>query len=161
MKRDATFSPCRTYRYTLTREWEPLLPMLQVVGLNPSTADETTDDPTIRRCIGFARTWGCGSLVMTNLFAFVATDPDVMKRVSDPIGPENDAAIAEVASRAGRVLAAWSFHGRFRDRDVSAVRLLPNLMCLGRTKNGLPRHPLYMRADTVPVPFTLLQETHP
>ena len=87
--RKTRFSPCRRYRYTLWRDWNPLLPdnvYAMFIGLNPSTADETNDDPTIRRCINFAKSWGCDSFCMTNIFAFRATDPKVMIAEPEPVG---------------------------------------------------------------------------
>ncbi len=90
----ATFSQCRTWRYALWRRWDSSKSPLIVIGLNPSTADERQDDPTIRRCINLAKREGCGSYVMLNLFAFRARDPKVMKAHAEPIGPENDVAIA-------------------------------------------------------------------
>jgi hypothetical protein len=147
--RSATFSPCRTWRYALERQWGDR-PALMVVGLNPSTADETHDDPTVRRCIDFARRWGFGRLVMANLFAFRATDPDVMRAAADPVGAENDGRLLERAADAGMVLAAWGVHGGHLDRDRAALPLLGKAWCLGETKAGFPRHPLYMRADSVP-----------
>lgn len=90
MKKTAKLSDCRTYRYELWRTWDESKPYAMFIGLNPSTADETEDDPTIRRCINFAKTWGYGGLCMTNLFAYRATQPEDMKRASDPIGNKND-----------------------------------------------------------------------
>lgn len=147
--RSAVFSPCRTWRYSLKRVWCGGPPLV-VIGLNPSTADETKDDPTIRRCIGFARREGCGALIMLNLFAFRATDPRVMKAAADPVGPQNDAVTAETC--AGRkVVAAWGHHGRFRERDLAVVRALGamgvSVLALGTTKDGSPRHPLYVKAE--------------
>lgn len=90
------------------------------VGLNPSTADELLDDPTIRRCVAFARSWGYGALCMTNLFAFRATDPDVMKSADDPVGPENDQHLQDLANGASVVIAAWGVHGTFGGRHSVA-----------------------------------------
>jgi hypothetical protein len=144
----AEFSPCRRYRYTLWRRWDAGKPYCQFVGLNPSTADETHDDPTVRRCIDFAKRWGYGALCMTNLFAFRATDPEVMKAAEEPVGLMNDAWLKDVAARAGVVVAAWGVHGDHLDRARRALPLLGQVRCLGLTKEGHPRHPLYVRADT-------------
>lgn len=114
----ARFSPCRRYRYELWRRWDvPTAPFAMFIGLNPSTADETADDPTIRRCIRFARDWGFGGLLMTNLFAFRATDPAVMKAEAEPVGPENSAIIQSNACNAGIIIAAWGVHGVHMGRD--------------------------------------------
>lgn len=120
------------------------------VGLNPSTADETNDDPTIRRCIGFAKAWGFSGLVMTNLFAFRATDPKDMKRAADPVGTENDETLVKLAACCGLVVAAWGAHGSYRGRDREVRALLPNLHYLKLTKDGHPSHPLYLPGDLTP-----------
>ena len=121
------------------------------VGLNPSTADETLDDPTIRRCARFARDFGCGGLCMTNLFAFRATRPHDMMIEGDPIGPDNDRWLLECAKRATLIVAAWGVHGAFRGRGVAVRALLPRLRHLGLTQAGQPRHPVYVPAASRPM----------
>jgi hypothetical protein len=143
----AQFSCCRTYRYSLRRIWSER-PLVLFVGLNPSTADETTDDPTVRRCIGFARRWRHGGLLLVNLFAYRSTDPAGLKRASDPIGPENDAAILDCCQSVTRVVVAWGVHGILEYRDRQVLSLLSRPYCLGLTKSGAPRHPLYLSAAT-------------
>ena len=143
----ATFSPHRTYRYALTRRWGEG-PTMVVIGLNPSTANETANDPTIRRCIGFATRDGCGGLVMLNLFALRATNPRVMLAHPEPIGPENDATILRHTAGAERVVVAWGAHGGHLERDRHIRALVPGATCFGVTAAGHPRHPLYLRADT-------------
>lgn len=154
IEKGAEFSPCRTYRYRLWRVWDENGPTLNVIGLNPSTADETHDDPTIRRCIRFAQNWGYGALVMTNLFAYRSTDPNGLLTVADPIGPENDRTL-EYQACSGTPLAAWGAHPMARARGAEVIKRLSYLEieCLGTTKDGYPRHPLYVRADTPPVPY--------
>lgn len=164
MRAGAELSNDRAYRYVLWREWDNSIPAMVVIGLNPSTADESEDDPTIRRCIAFAKREGFGRLVMLNLFALRATDPKWMMRHADPIGPENDRTLHQTAV-AGKCLgyqfvAAWGAHGshlnRAREvRNIFAALGVP-LLCLGRTSNGAPRHPLYLRADT---PLTEMRES--
>lgn len=154
---DTDFSPCRTWRYTLTRMWDKTKQPVMFVALNPSTADEVRNDPTVRRCMGYARFWGYGGLVMTNIFAFRATDPRVMKAAKDPVGPENDSWLQRKAETAGIVVAAWGTHGVYRGRE-DAVRLMfiqrkVRLMCLGKTKGGHPKHPLYLPKDAPLVPW--------
>jgi hypothetical protein len=137
------------YRYTLWRRWSQG-PYLNVVGLNPSTADAETDDPTIRKCIGFAKLWGYSALCMTNLFAYRATRPVAMMTQSEicPVGPANDAYVYAGARKAGIVLCAWGVNGWYLGRD-SAVRGMLSLVgaktrALRLTKAGYPEHPLYI-----------------
>lgn len=151
----AYLSPCRTYRYSLTRDVAPLDGdgTVTFIGLNPSTADETQDDPTIRRCVGFARRWGFAQLKMVNLYGFRATDPnDLFAHSGDVVGPDNDCTIAKVVGGSELTVCAWGAGGRGeRERDVLALVAAPH--CLGLTADGSPRHPLYIKADTDPIPF--------
>jgi hypothetical protein len=127
--------------------------------LNPSTADAERDDPTIRKCVGFARTWGFGGVEVVNLFAYRATLPCEMRLAADPIGPTNDSHILDVAARCRPVVAAWGTHGDFLGRSRAVLDLLATLgthvECLGTTRSGHPRHPLYVRYDTPLVPYGL------
>ena len=125
------------------------------IGLNPSTADETDDDPTVRRCLRFARDWGHGGLVMTNLFARCATAPDEMKRDRSPVGRENDRWIRRLASDAGVIVAAWGNHGAYRgrSRDVRTMLSDFDLYCLDLNKTGEPVHPLYQPGSATLVPY--------
>jgi len=121
--------------------------------LNPSTADARRDDPTIRRCVGFARRWGFAQLRVVNLFALRATDPRTLRTVRDPrsiIGPRNDAVLRREARSADVIVAAWGAHGALHDRATDVLALLPDVawQCLGTTKAGLPRHPLMLRSGT-------------
>lgn len=150
--RRASLSRCKTYRYSLTREWGDSGTVV-VVGLNPSTADAQADDPTARRCIRFARSWGYGKLVLLNLFAFRCTDPFRLRRVDDPVGPMNDQSIRRHICEADLILVAWGNHGNILGRDKAVLAWLPNPYSIGVTRKGFPRHPLYVRADALPVPF--------
>lgn len=158
MERSAELSPCRTYRYALWREWGDLVDTrhkgyVMFVGLNPSTADESNDDPTIRRCIGFAQAWGYRALCMTNLFAYRATSPADMLAQEDPIGPENDAHLVRLASNALLVVAAWGTDGKHLKRNADVKKLLPDMHCLHLTKDGHPGHPLYLSKTLQPIPY--------
>ena len=150
--RDATLSKDRRYRYALWRRWGDG-PYLLFIGLNPSTADEYEDDPTIRRCRRFAMDWGFDALCMANLFAWRATAPTDMKAAKDPVGRDNDAWLRKLAAGAGRTVAAWGVHGGHQGRDQAVMRLVPGLHHLGLTKAGHPRHPLYLPASTLPQPW--------
>lgn len=149
----AVMSECGIYRYELRRTWgHEEGPLVCWVMLNPSTADADVDDPTIRRCVGFSQRWGCERLVVVNLFALRATDPKALMRFPDPVGPENDDAIAAAADEAERVVVAWGAHGTYRNRAAEVTNRLAGihnmrLHCLGQTKQGAPRHPLYVRGD--------------
>lgn len=165
MERAAVFSPDRVYRYRLGRTWGMPQPRAErrvaFVMLNPSTADETVEDPTVRRCIGFARAWGYDRLDVLNLFALRSTDPRALREHPDPVGPENDRHIADVTAVADLVIAAWGNHGALRGRGAEVFRLLvPQALCLGVTGAGQPRHPLYVSgsAELVGVPLPVPAE---
>lgn len=128
------------------------------VMLNPSTANATHNDPTLRRCLGFASDWGFGSLELCNLFAYRATEPAILKRVRDPVGPDNDSYICTAAKRANAIIVAWGTRGTLLGRAEQVTKLLArtqSLLCLGVTKDGAPRHPLYVPRTVTPVPFKL------
>lgn len=148
----ATFSACRTFRYTLTRTWPAGCGTVNFVGLNPSTADELTDDPTIRRCMGYAKTWGFDSLRMLNLFAFRATDPKDMMAAADPVGPENDEHFRVHLSKYGTNIAAWGAGGWYRGRGPFILDIFGDrLKVLRLTKCGHPAHPLYLPKTLTPI----------
>jgi hypothetical protein len=149
----AVFDPTYAYRYALWRAWDAALPRLCFIMLNPSQADAERDDPTIRRCIGFARDWGYGALEVVNLFAYCAIAPTDLRRTANPIGPENDAHIVRAVKAAARTVIAWGNHGAFLGRDKAVTPLLGRSYCLGVTGAGHPRHPLYVRRDAGTVPW--------
>ena len=147
VNKNATFSDCRKYRYALSRTWNGKKKTILFIGLNPSTADEKIDDPTIRRCINYAQNWGYGSLLMVNLFAYRATMPSELKNVKNPIGNDNDLHIIELSKKADIAVAAWGNEGTLLNRDKEVKKILPNLMCLKINKSGQPAHPLYQKKD--------------
>ncbi|PRX37616.1 hypothetical protein SAMN05216257_101641 [Meinhardsimonia xiamenensis] len=144
----AVYSDCKGYRYALTRVWDEAAPRLLYVMLNPSTATERANDPTIERCERRARALGQGAFGVVNLFAFRATRPADLFAAPDPVGPENDAAIAEAAAWADAILCAWGAHGARQGRAEAVTALLRRagkpMFHLGLTKGGQPRHPLYV-----------------
>ncbi|WP_300643648.1 DUF1643 domain-containing protein [Nocardioides sp.] len=150
---DAALSSCGQYRYRLTRTWRPEQPRATFIMLNPSTADAEHDDPTIRRCMGYARDWGLGGLIVVNLYAYRATDPDDLWKAADPVGPDNDAhlrAVLDAAAIAGApVVAAWGANAR-SERGAEVMQFAGAVTALGLTKAGQPRHPLYLRKDAQP-----------
>jgi hypothetical protein len=158
LQSDATFGGSQNcYRYTLSRTWDASKDHVCWVMLNPSTADATKDDPTIRRCMGFAQRWGYGGIVVVNIFALRATKPEALRRHPEPVGrPENDRVIVAEAARAARVMAAWGEYGRWAGRNLEVRKLLKDIHveCLAQTFNRDPRHPLYVAGATEPVTFT-------
>src|SRR4051794_19883643 len=163
----ARFSADRRHRHALWRVWYADRGLCNFVMLNPSTADETADDPTVARCTRRARTWGYGGLVVTNLFAFRTTDPAGLRSAPDPVGPEDDAAIVEAARASALVVCAWGNHGAYRGRASAVLALLdglgttPHHLALARPSE--PAHPLYLGYSLVPVPARtpIREPTHP
>lgn len=153
----AAWSPCRIYRYTLTRRWGPG-PLVNWLLLNPSTADEWRNDPTVAGCIKRAVLWGFGGLVVTNLFAYRATDPLVMKAFAAPVGPENDRHLIEQAQAADLVICGWGEDGPHLNRSAEVVAILQKagvtLHALKLNKSGQPQHPLYIAHSVKPVIWT-------
>jgi len=123
--------------------------------LNPSTANATVDDPTIGRCISFAKAWGYGSLTVGNLFAYRTPSPEVLKTVADPVGPDNDRWLDQLSRDADLTVAAWGNHGTFRNRGFEVATRLRNPHCLRVTARGQPSHPLYVRGDCPLTPWAL------
>lgn len=146
----AVFSRCGLWRYLLWRIGDPRAQIVGMGLLNPSRADETRDDPTIRQCRARARQAGLAGLVVWNLFAFRATFPADLKRTLDPVGPDNDAAISLALALSRRTILAWGVHGAHlgRDRMVLARCAGANIAVLGLTRDGHPRHPLYLPRAT-------------
>lgn len=169
----AIFDPSRLYRYVLWRAWEFTLPPMLWVMLNPSTADEFQLDPTVAKCVRYAKRWGAGGIYVCNVFAWRATDPKQLKLVDDPVGPDNDRHILDTAERIVRyrdiglptsyqIVCAWGRHAGARGVEVRAMLDAQNrqifgarqhhpLVALGFNKNGSPVHPLYQRDDQVPL----------
>ena len=150
----AVYSDCEAYRYDLTRVWDGRGQKALFVMLNPSTATETQNDPTVERCERRARALGFGAFRVTNIFAYRATDPKVMRGVADPIGPGNDAAITEGAAWADQIICAWGSHGTHLNRGTAVEHLLrataKPLWHLGLTQGFQPKHPLYIGYDHQP-----------
>lgn len=147
----AYFSDDRRYRWALSRCWgDERVPMMMFVGLNPSTADEVTLDPTMRRVVAFAKREGFGGIWMGNLFALRSTDPKLLKVSFSPVGKENDSWLLDMAHWTEQVVFGWGSHGGYLDRSLHVRKLLADYkpVCLGKTKNGQPKHPLYLKADT-------------
>lgn len=154
LKRDAVISDCGRYRYRLLRSWEAAKPRVLFIMLNPSTADTNIDDPTIRSCIRLARSWDYGGIEVVNLFAWRATDPNELGSASNPIGPDNDASIEDAAAHSDFTICAWGAHRMAGPRAQEVLKIIRRrhglAHCLGVTKSGAPRHPLYIKTGTTP-----------
>lgn len=160
VEKTAHISDCGLYRYRLTRHWGGA-PPLPFVMLNPSTADANIDDPTIRRCMGFARREGAGGVIVVNLYGLRATDPAELLKTRDPFGPDNRANVRaiglEAVASSMPVVCAWGVGGWVKSADMDIIHLLKGtgarLVCLGTTKGGHPKHPLYIKGDQPLTPF--------
>lgn len=161
MHRAATFDPTGHYRYSLKRQWDATAPAIAFVMLNPSTANAEWDDPTVRRCIRLAQSWGFGTLEVVNLFAWCATHPRELRRAAEPVGPENDRYLQAAAQQASCLILAWGNGGGLYQRDRAVLELLIpyRCYCLGKTQTGHPRHPLYLRRDVTRHPIGAPQAT--
>ena len=148
-----TFSPDRRYRYTLARDWMFGQGVVLFVLLNPSTADENHNDPTIRRCISFAQDWGYRGLLVGELFGIRSTDPRVLKSDPDPIGPDNDRFLQAMAQEAALVVFAWGNWGKVRNRSAQVAAMFTGAKCFGITAQGEPIHPLYQARTAALIPF--------
>ncbi len=146
----ANISECGRYRSLLWRRWDPGLPSLGWIMLNPSTADAQRDDPTIRRCIAFAKREGMGAIVVGNLYTLRSSSPLALGPPEHAVGPGRDDRLREIGSTCELVVCAWGAHGLadFAGPSWIAERVpAEKLRCLGRTVSGAPRHPLYVKAD--------------
>lgn len=150
----AVISPCEKYRYWLSRHIGGSGPPVGFIMLNPSTADAEIDDPTIRRCMGFAQAWDHSELIVVNLFALRATNPKHLKTTPAPIGPDNDEAIQAALGHCDLLVAAWGAHGRYKNRGDNVRRKTRQqghvLHFLKLTGKGDPSHPLYLKSDLTP-----------
>ena len=153
--KSAVFSPCRKYRYSLSRTWDINQKIILFIGLNPSTADETHDDPTIRRCLFYSSRWGFGGLIMVNLFALRATLPKDLKNSKHPVGRDNNQFIIHAHKEASMTIAAWGNDGDLYNRDQEVLEIITNPMCLKVNKTGQPAHPLYQKKDIKPKPYSI------
>lgn len=160
MKTGAIIDVTQLYRYLLWREWDSAALKVGFVMLNPSRADGAIDDPTIRRCIRFAQSWGYGGLEVANLFAYRTANPNELRQVIDPIGIENDVYLRSLPHRVDQVIVAWGNWGTWQRRDQVVLKLFntsTKLHCLALTKTGQPKHPLYLRASCFPMNFRVAQ----
>jgi hypothetical protein len=153
----AVISDCGVYRYRLWRYWDQDRPRCNFLMLNPSTANEVDNDPTVSKCIRYARSWGYGGIIVSNLFALRSTDPAALGSYPDPVGPEDDDQILLAAWSCSIVVAAWGAHPGIEGRVRDVRRLLADtgisLHCLTLTKGGHPGHPLFLRGGLRPVPM--------
>lgn len=155
MKKDAIIDSSGTYRYMLMRHWGEGKRFVNFILLNPSTADHTEDDPTVRSCISIAQNNGFDGLYITNTFAFRATLPTDLKKSSDPFGPENEKFLKKYNDLCDMTIVAWGNHGSFLGGAEKVLEIFQDvpLHCLVQNKSGFPKHPLYVRRNTRPVLF--------
>lgn len=153
MIRDAFISNDKLYRYWLSRYWDNNKNILAWIMLNPSTADHKIDDPTIRRCINFADSWDFGGIIVINLFAFRSKDPKDLKKVPDPIGPDNNYFMKKIIKDCKMTVAAWGNGGQYLKRDEEVKKMFPDLLCLKKTISNQPCHPLYLSSSLTPGKF--------
>lgn len=155
MHKDAVFSDCRKYRYQLVRIWDESLPNAMFIGLNPSTANEHTDDATIRRIQAIGRALGYGGVYMCNCFPYISTDPAKLKDFGNTL--QNDFWLVQSARKCKQIFFAWGNFDIVKEtgRDKELQAMFPNAMALVINKNGSPRHPLYVPTDIKPVTFTI------
>ncbi len=151
-QKGATFSPCQNYRYRLWRIWDEQLPEVLFIMHNPSTADHRNDDPTLRRCLNYAIKWGFGQLTICNVYAYRSTDPKMLSRISDPIGPNNDVYIKRHSAKAKISICAWG-NGLGLPKELFSIISNPHF--LECAKYGTPKHPLYLQRDIFPKPLVL------
>lgn len=145
IKSIAKYSDCERYRYVLTRVWNDKIGRVMFIGLNPSTANEIKNDPTVTRMVNFSKKWGFGSITVCNIFAFRSTFPKHMKNEKDPVGLQNDELIKKELKNVKLVVAAWGNHGKFLNRNKEVLKYLKNFYHFGFTKLNEPRHVLYLR----------------
>lgn len=148
----AEFSACRKYRYVLWRIWEPAKPRVMFIGLNPSSANESTDDPTIRRVKAMAKNWGFGGVYMTNLFSYVSPYPEDLLTCIDPVFG-NDQWLGKISILCSDIIFAWGNFKEAQERAKQVIAMFPNAKALHINKNGSPKHPLYVKGDVVPILF--------
>jgi hypothetical protein len=158
VKATATFSDCGRYRYLLRRRWNEG-PNCLFIGLNPSTATADSDDATVRKCVALARTWGFSGMAMANLFAVRCRYPQILSTHRDPVGPDNDRFLLPAVKQAHTIVAMWGNHGlksygKLARRDQYILSLRDDWRCIGITKHGAPRHPLYVANSSPLVNFT-------
>mgnify|MGYP001187935155 FL=1 len=149
----ATFSKCNRYRYVLWRKWNSSDPQVMFIGLNPSTADHIHNDPTISRCINYAKSWGYGGIYMVNIFSYKTTYPDRLKSAIDPIGKNTNDWIKKIYDITHMCIAAWGNNGQLLNRSDKIRAMLPKMHCLKITKSGEPSHPLYLKASLKPITY--------
>jgi hypothetical protein len=152
VNKSAILSACGAFRYELTREWDRDLPTIGFIMLNPSTADASNDDPTIKKCIKFAVRWGYGRLLVGNLYGYRATDPRALRSSVDPVGPENDVSLIRIITASEKIVCGWGVNAVDDWRGPAVKSLIKRFglppQALRITKDGHPGHPLYIRDDT-------------
>lgn len=164
MKKEAIISKCKKYRHWLTRSWDDKKELAAFIMLNPSTADDKIDDPTIKRCIDFAISWGFGGFVVVNLFDYRATDPKDLKKAEAPCSELANHFVKQAIEQCSLIVPAWGNHGDYLGRSTEIKSLIESygfpeyFQCLGFNKTGEPKHPLYIKGDTQLIDYLPLKE---
>lgn len=156
--RSAIFSDDKKYRYKLERTFNEDLLKVAFVGVNPSIADDIDDDKTIIKCINYAKNWGYGGIVMVNLFAYISTDPSVLKIIDKPIGADNDKYLNEVFNSqgtVGKIICCWGENGKLLGRDQEVLKMIDKPYCLKINVDKSPAHPLYLSSNLEPIDYCL------
>lgn len=143
----AIFSKDRIYRYALWRIWNRHKPKVMFICLNPSTADEINNDPTLNRCISYSKSWNYGGVIITNLFAYRSTNPENLKYAKYPVGKKNDRWIKSFSKKSDKTVCAWGNNGKFLNRAEKVTKFFKKKYCIGVNKSGEPSHPLYQPKD--------------
>lgn len=158
----AEFSECRKYRYALWRIWDVTKPLVMFIGLNPSTANETESDPTIRSCMRISKHNGYGGFYMMNCWAYISTDPEKLRdhRFNELICDWNDNMLTVIKAKCKDVVFAWGSFAIVKetDREEELINMFPDALCLARNKNGSPKHPLYCKTETELIPYDLADQ---
>ena len=159
MEKTALISDCKKYRYKLSRQWNRDGSMIMFIMLNPSTADADIDDPTIRRCISFAKSWGAGGFYVGNLFAYRSKTPKDLLSALDPIGEENKNHLNDMLNDSVFAVCAWGNFPIIKKLKPETLNFLKNkhvpFRCIDTSINGTPKHPLYLKGDLKPLIFSV------
>jgi hypothetical protein len=153
MENGAIFSEDKRFRYSLWRIWNDKKPLIMFIGLNPSIANDESNDRTVSKLIKYTEAWGFGGFYICNLFAFITPYPKELKKAESPTGEKNNHYLLETATKCEKIVCMWGNHGSFKERDKEVTAMFSKMHCLDKTKSGQPKHPLYLSAHLKPIEF--------